>query len=96
MYAMRRRQCARPTPVFLLSSPIASGPLYTPSADDIAPPAVPGGRGYFPVGDVKYAALTEGESFPFRTTSFVEARADVVCRPRKLEQLKSELVCTEA
>lgn len=30
-------------------------------SDDIAPPAVPGGRGYFPVGDPKYAALTEGK-----------------------------------
>lgn len=29
--------------------------------DDTAPPAVPGGRGYFPEGDPKYAALTQGE-----------------------------------
>lgn len=38
-------------------------PSSQPIADDQAPPAVPGGQGYFPVGDSKYAALTEGERF---------------------------------
>lgn len=43
--------------------------MHTPIADDIAPPAVPGGRGYFPVGDEKYAALTEGKSCTLENTN---------------------------
>ena len=57
-----------------------------PSADDIAPPAVPGGRGYFPVGDVKYAALTEGECV-FRSVLFgdgLEHGGDVPSNIREL------------
>ena len=49
--------------------PFLAAMMHTPIADDIAPPAVPGGRGYFPVGDEKYAALTEGKSCTLENTN---------------------------